>query len=255
MVITLNQILVFALILARIIGVISFAPFFSNRTLLSSGKMALILWLTILIVFVVPLPLELPKGNTVFIIAIVMELLIGALIGFATDLLVSGIEFAGSLMDTQAGLSVSAVLDPSTGKNAALFERFLRRTAILIFLIVDGHHMVLSAVYQSFRVLPVGAPVHIAQGSYFVLGLGKEIFAIALQLASPIILVIFLVDFSFGMLNRVAEQINVFQLGFQIKPIVSLFIFLAISPGLVQSILMIIETVLTNVVGLLNTMQ
>ena len=75
-------------------------------------------------------------------------------------------------------------------------------------------------------------------------------------MAAPIILVIFLVDFCFGILNKVAEQINVFQLGFQIKPIVSVLIFLGITPGVVFVVIRILEQIMDNIIkvlGLLTT--
>ncbi|MFT5171161.1 MAG: flagellar biosynthetic protein FliR [Candidatus Marinamargulisbacteria bacterium] len=255
MIVTLDQISVFGLVVARVLGVIVLAPFFSNRQLISSGKMALVFWFSILIIFVIPLPGDAPNDSLSFILAIVAEVLIGALIGFTSDLLVTGIEFAGSLMDTQAGLSVASILDPSTGKNAALLELLLRYSAIMIFLLIDGHHLVLSAIQQSFNLLPVGSAIDLTRGSRYVIELGKDIFTIAVHLSAPILLIVFLIDFSFGMLNRVSEQINIFQLGFQVKPSLSLLIFLAITPGLVQSILSILEDVLDRLTMLLGHLQ
>ncbi len=77
----------------------------------------------------------------------------------------------------------------------------------------------------------------------YVAQLGTYIFGLAVQLSMPILLVVFMVDFGFGMLNKVAEQINVFQMGFQIKPIVSVLVFLAIAPGLVSQIYGIMEVI------------
>ena len=75
---------------------------------------------------------------------------------------------------------------------------------------------------------------------------------IGLKLAAPIILVIFIVDFSFGILNKVAEQVNVFQLGFQVKPSVAIIIFLGISPNFGTILVDIIETVMDYLVTLLG---
>ena len=81
-----------------------------------------------------------------------------------------------------------------------------------------------------------------------------HLFKIGLNLAAPIILVIFIVDFSFGILNKVAEQINVFQLGFQIKPLVSAFIFLGITPGLVFIVIRVLETIMDHTIKVLGIM-
>lgn len=255
MIITIAHVTTFFLIAARLIGLIFWAPFFSDRQIFAMAKVALVFWTASLLIFVVPLPANLPDTNLAFLLALLMEYFIGMLLGFTSSIMVTAIEFAGSLMDTQAGLSVASMLDPSTGRNAALFERLLKNVAILIFIVIDGHHMILSVFQQSFQVLPVGAPIHITEPMRFLMSLGKEIFRIGVQLAAPIILVVFLVDFAFGLLNRVAEQINVFQLGFQIKPTVSLIIILAITPALVYSILNIMEGIMEQLLELISLMQ
>ncbi|RAP38745.1 hypothetical protein DID80_02520 [Candidatus Marinamargulisbacteria bacterium SCGC AAA071-K20] len=255
MFITMVHVTTFFLIAARLIGLIFWAPFFSDKQIFAMAKVALVIWASALLIFVVPMPTQLPGTNMTFFLALLMEFMIGMMLGFAASIMVIAIEFAGSLMDTQAGLSVASMLDPSTGRNAALFERMLKNVAILIFIIIDGHHMILSIFQQSFLVLPVGAPINMLEPIEFLLTLGKEIFRIGVRLAAPIILVVFIVDFAFGLLNRVAEQINIFQLGFQIKPTVSLIIILAITPALVYSILNIMEGVMKQLLELLSLMQ
>jgi len=254
MIVTFDQILVFVFVLSRLVGVFSLAPFFSNRQIFSLSKVALLIWMAGLLIFVLPLPVSMPQGSLSILIVLVMEFILGVAIGFTADLLISGIEFAGALMDTQAGLSVASLLDPSTGANAALFQLFLKWVSLLLFVMLDGHHMVLSAVTNSFQVLPIASPVNMSEGAWFLVSLGKDIFKVAVMLSAPILLVVFIVDFAFGMLNRVAEQINVFQLGFQLKPSVALIIFLAISPGMVNSIQGLIESVMENLVTLMGTM-
>ena len=255
MIITMAQVLTYFLILSRLIGVILTAPVFSSRQIFVLAKMAMVIWTAALLIFVVPLPARLPDTNFAFFLALIVELLIGVLIGFTADLMITSIEFAGSIMDTQAGLSVASLLDPSTGRNAALLEQVLKKVAVIIFILIDGHHMVLSALQQSFNVLPVGAPVDMANAGRFVLTFGKDIFKVAVQLSAPILLIVFLVDFGFGILNRVAEQINVFQLGFQVKPIVAILVLLAITPSLVQSILSIMEGVMEKLISVMSSLQ
>jgi flagellar biosynthetic protein FliR len=255
LIITFEQVIIFLLILSRFTGMMALAPFFSEKGLPVIIKVALLFWVSGLLIFIVPLPEVVPNELMLILIAVAMEFAVGAAIGFTADLLIAGVEFAGGLMDTQAGLSVAASLDPSSGINAAIFQKFLRRTVILLFLILDGHHMVLAVVVNSFHILPVAHPVNISKGALFLVSLGTDIFRAAVILSAPIILVIFVVDFSFGVLNRVAEQINVFQLGFQVKPLIGLIIFLAISPGLVSAIMGLIESVMENLVHLMGVLK
>lgn len=255
MIITVDQVLTFFMIFSRFSGIVVSAPFFNNRQLFSAGKVALMFWASALWIFLVPLPVKSPDSMATFMLSLILEFLIGVMIGFVADIIISAIELAGALIDTQAGLSVASMLDPTTGRNAALFELFLKWVATMIFVLMDGHHMILTALHKSFTMIPIGSPLHFSQGAYFILQFGQHLFKAAIQLAAPIILVVFLVDFAFGMLNRVAEQINVFQLGFQIKPTVSVVVFLAMTPTLAAAIQKMMESMMENMILLMTNLQ
>ncbi len=242
---------VFLMIMTRMIGVVSTAPVFSRKEFFTLGRLALTFWTSALLIYVVPAPLTPPDTGLLFVLAFITEFLIGVMMGFIMDIFITSIEFAGSLMDTQAGLSVSAMLDPSSGRSLPLLSLLLKWTATMLFLIINGHHLVLSALVESYRLLPVGSPVNFARGSLYLVSLGTDIFMIGVQLAAPIMLVVFMIDFGFGMLNKVAEQVNVFQLGFQIKPIVSLAVFLATAPGLLESVYRIMDLLSHKLIKLL----
>ena len=233
-------------------GMIVTAPFFQIKSIFSLGKVVLTFWISILVMFIVPLPQDLPMDMLSFFLALIVELGVGLIIGFTANLVMVAIEFGGMLMDTQAGLSSASVLDPTSGKNAALLELLMKQLAVMLFLIMNGHHLVLSTIFESFSIIPLGEPVNFTDGSEFLFSLGTDLFSIGLKLASPIILVIFLVDFSFGILNKVAEQINIFQLGFQLKPTVSIIIFLGIAPGFVLILIGVIEIVMDYLIKLLG---
>ena len=252
MILTYYQLSVFFLIFARFSGMVLISPFLSMKSLFSLGKVGLVFWASVLIMFIVPLPQTLPNSLFVYFFALLVELAIGLIIGFTANLIIMAIEFGGMLMDTQAGLSSASVLDPTSGKNSALLELMMKYLSLMLFLIVNGHHMVISAVFESFSIMPLGQPVDFAAGSQYLVSLGSALFFIGLKLAAPIILVIFIVDFSFGILNKVAEQVNVFQLGFQVKPSVAIIIFLGISPNFGTILVDIIETVMDYLVNLLG---
>ncbi len=241
--------------MTRMLGVILTAPVFSRREVFAMSKIMIAFWTSSLLIFVVPVSRELPTTSIQFLFTLVTEITIGAMIGFVLDLFVTGIEFAGSLMDTQAGLSVASLLDPSSGRNITLMSLLLKWVAFMMFLAIDGHHLVLSAVVQSFKIIPVGGQANLAAGAYEVLKLGSYILYLGVQLSAPILLVVFLIDFGFGMLNKVAEQVNVFQLGFQIKPSISLLVFLAIAPSIVGSIYKILDFITAHLLQLFHALQ
>ena len=125
----------------------------------------------------------------------------------------------------------------------------------MMFLQINGHHMVIAMVHKSFSLIPIGVIPNFSLAGKYIANLGTDLFGLALQLSVPILLIVFLVDFSFGMLSRVAPQVNVFQLGFQLKPTISLIIFLAIAPGMIQSIFIMLEDLTEHTIRVLYLMQ
>jgi len=242
---------VFLLIMTRMIGVIVTAPVFSRKEFFTLGKLALTFWTSALLIYVVPAPVTPPDTGLQFILMFMTEFLIGVMMGFIMDIFIVSIEFAGSLMDTQAGLSVSATLDPSSGRSLPLLSLLLKWTATMLFLSINGHHLVLSALMESYRLLPIGSPINFSRGALYLVSTGADIFMIGVQISAPIMLVVFMIDFGFGMLNKVAEQVNVFQLGFQIKPIVSLTVFLATVPGVMSAVYRIMDLLTGRLMKLL----
>ncbi len=243
MVISAVHLSVFFLVFARIGGMFQTAPVFSRKDIFGVAKIAIVFWMSALILFVVPLPAHIPDKPLLFVVALIIEFLLGATIGYVAQLMFAAVAFAGSLMDTQAGLSVASILDPASGHSTTLIELILKWMVLIIFLVINGHHMLLSAVYQSFKLFPVGGMnVNFPNAAEYLASLGGSVFLTAAKLAAPIMLIVFLVDFVFGMLARVAPQVNVFQLGFQVKPSIALIIFFAVSPGLVAIIGALMQT-------------
>lgn len=241
MVISQEQVIAFSLVFARLIMMVGAAPVFSNKEVFGLAKIMLMFWISSLLLFYIPLPISFPVTTIGYVIAILLEMVIGMLLGYVVHLMVYGIQLAGSFMDTQAGLSVATILDPSSGTTATLIQRLMGQMVMLVFLLVNGHHVILGTLIQSFSAVPIGMPFNLGNSARFVAESTIFVFQLGLQISAPILLIVFLVDFGFGMLSRVAPQVNVFQLGFQLKPIVSLFILLAVMPVMVDIMNFIIE--------------
>ena len=215
------------------------------------AKVAFTFWISSLLIFYIPLPEQLPDTPILLLFAIMLEFITGALMGFMTELFVIALAFAGSLMDTQAGLSVASLLDPATGSPTTLLSKLMNQLGLLLFLLLNGHHMVMSLMVNSFRALPVAYSMNLYDSILYLLNASVKIFSIGVRFAAPILLIVFIIDFGFGMLSRVAPQINVFQLGFQVKPILSLFVLLLIGPGMVDLMNLLLDDIVQDTMNLL----
>jgi flagellar biosynthetic protein FliR len=257
MILTIAQLEIFFFILARIIGVFIQAPLFNSRSFPAAAKIAFALWLSIVLWFVTPVSPILPTTVVGFILTLIAEVALGFIIGFICNVLFIALQSAGEMMDLQMGLSVAQALDPVFGAVISVIGRLIFFTALIAFITFDGHHLLLSALHQSFTALPAGKIANFATYNLTeqMLGLGSTLWMTAIKLAAPIILLIFLSDFTFGIVSRVAPQVNVFMLGFQVKPMLGLFGVLLTLPFLIKYVGKLIESMATEIIKLLAILK
>jgi flagellar biosynthetic protein FliR len=257
MVLSVAQIEVFFFILARIAGIFIQAPLFNSRSFFMAGKIALIIWTSAILWFVTPVAAALPTTLAGFVLTLAAEVAVGFLIGFVANILFIAIQSAGEIIDMQMGLSVAQALDPVFGAVISVIGRLIFFVALIVFIAFDGHHLLLAAFHNSFTLLPAGQIANFGNAALVEqLGaLGTGLWLTAIKIAAPVILLIFLADFSFGIVSRVAPQVNVFMLGFQVKPILGLFGISLLAPFIVKYIGRLIETMGGEIVKLLMVIR
>jgi len=255
--IRLELIAVFFLILGRILGVFLQAPILNSRSFPVFAKTALAIWITIVLLFVTPITTSIPATFLAFILALIFEVAVGFTIGFVCNIIFLAIQAAGEIIDMQMGLSVATALDPTFGAVISVVGRITFFLTMIIFLAVNGHHLVLSALHQSFTVLPAGKMANFAAPNLIILliSLGSHLWLTAIKLSAPIVLLIFISDFTFGIVSRIAPQVNVFMLGFQVKPSLGLFGISLTLPFIVQYIIKTIEYMAEQLIILVNVIK
>jgi len=257
MILGVQQIEVFFLIFARIIGIFIQAPLISSRSIPATVKVGFAVWMTMVLWFVTPIYNILPTSLVGFVIALVFEVAIGYTMGFICYMLFLAVQAAGEFMDTQMGLSVASTLDPIFGATISVIGRLSFYLSLVIFVTANGHHMLFSALHQSFTYLPVGKLANFTSPALFtqLIDVFSTVWATSFKLAAPVMLLIFLSDFSFGIVSRVAPQVNVFMLGFQVKPILGLMGIMLALPLIVKYINTLIALMLQQMVILSQTIK
>jgi flagellar biosynthesis protein FliR len=169
---------------------------------------------------------SIPSIQTPDIIAsALLQFFIGAALGFVTLLMFSAVQAAGDLLDVFGGFTLAQAYDPLSMAQSSIFGRFYNLVAVTLLFASQGHQLILRGFMQTYRTLPLNASF--SMGTFdelLIKGVG-EMFVAALQIAGPLIAVLFLTDVAFGLLNRVAPALNAFQLGFPAK------IFLVLTVG------------------------
>ncbi len=156
-----------------------------------------------------------PASWPALLLLVAREVFLGFCLGLVIRCLISGIQMAGNLAALQMGFGMVTLLDPqSPAQNAVIGDLFLK-LATLLFLVSDGHHLLLTLLAQSFRDLPLRAdlplPAALAQG---LVRLGVWMFQVAVKLAAPILAVVFLTQVALGLVSRAVPQVQVMLLSF-----------------------------------------
>ena len=193
----------------------------------------------VLAVFVYPLivpkvPPPMQQDLMVLVVLFLKEAFYGVLIGFSAAIVFYAYEGVGQMIDNQRGVSIARLLIPQLGEQGSISGLFLFQLGMVIYLALGGHLLFLEGFFRSFEVLPVLAFPTTGPGLFPLMTpcmkITGEVLYIALQMSAPVIIAICLADIILGLANRVAPQINVWELGFHVKGYVGiLLLFLALT--------------------------
>jgi flagellar biosynthetic protein FliR len=224
----------FLLVFCRITAFFVTAPLISMRSVPAPFRIGIAFFMT-LFTFM-SIEVQFMEIDAAYILMVLREVLIGVLLGFVAFMFFTVIQISGSFVDMQMGFGVANVIDPMTGMQSPLVGNFKYFLALLIFLSLDGHHYLLTAIMNSYEWVPLDnmffARIYEGSISSFLLRTLSTMFVLAFQLTAPMIVAIFLVDLGLGMLARTAPQFNVFILGLPLKNMVGFLILLVMIPGL-----------------------
>ncbi|MBC7796917.1 MAG: flagellar biosynthetic protein FliR [Pyrinomonadaceae bacterium] len=228
---------------ARILAFLVIVPFFGGNAVPSRIKVATA---TALVIIVYPslaadLPTDgspLPFGPVGFIALLAKESFVGFTLGFIATSIFEAIQVAGRVIDLQRGSTMAEVYAPQVQTRVSEIGQFKLQLAIVIFLAIGAHHLFLGALLESFTFIPAMKFPHIESGwsptVAFITKLTGMMFAIGVQLAIAPVIALLLTDLFFGMINRVAPQINVFFLSLPVKMMVGLIVVALALPLLQQ---------------------
>ena len=249
--ITLDQNWIEAFLLAsvRMIAFLVIAPPFSYNAFPARVKAMLGLGLALAVAPQVSQGYS-ALGTGAFFMALVLELLVGALLGFLVLVVFSAVQSAGNLIDTFGGFQLAQAFDPQSMVNGAQFTRVFQITALALLFASDGYQLIIGGLLRSFTALPLTGGVDLSEPAAAMVTAVSQMFLAAVQIAGPLLVVLFLADAGLGLLTRVAPALNAFALGFPLKILLTLtlasMVFLAL-PRIVSSLVSTIVRAVTGV--------
>lgn len=233
----------FILSFSRFFAFIAVVPFFGGRFVPTKVKIAVA---TALVVITYPtLIAELPTdGNQIgfgvvtFSGLIAKEIFVGFTLGFVASLVFEAVRVAGRVADFQRGLMTKELFDFQTQQTVSQFEQFQFQLAIVVFLTIGAHRFFITSLVKSFEVIPILKFPQIESGwtpaAEFLTVMTANVLSIGIQLAVPIVITLLITDLIFGLINRIAPQINVFFLSLPAKMWIGIFVLSVMTTFLVE---------------------
>lgn len=218
-----RELLLFGLLLARTMPMVFLTPFLGGQLVPPEIKMGLGILLTILVWPMASDSLTAPLEISAlpFLIMMLKEVFVGFAIGQVNSLIFYAMETAGRMIDTARGSSMSEVTDPhSHHRNTTTGELYFQ-LLLVFFVAIGGHHIFLDSFFYSFSVLPLNETLDyklaLKPFAEYAMTLTAQVMLIATVLSAPAVAATFITDVVFGIMNRVAPQLNAYFMAMPVK--------------------------------------
>ncbi len=224
-----TQFKVFLLVLVRVGVIVFLMPAFGTRAAPAQVKAAICLVLALILAPITAFTTtDFPEEPIQFLITLVGELFLGLTLALILRLIFGGLQLAGQMIGFQMGFSVANVVDPQTGAQSVVMAQFAYLIALLLFLVSNGHHMVLYTLFESLKILHPGA-VTVTEGLYKVVThFTREMFILSVKLLAPVMAILLFSQVALGILAKTVPQMNLLILSFGLNIGLGLF-FLGLS--------------------------
>lgn len=241
---SVGNIILFMAILTRLSGLFASAPLFSTYPIPMQVK----IWLAASIAFIL---FPIVQHNTQFVVPnsvpaltliLFKEFLIGFAMGFCANIIFVGIELGVNMFAIQMGISADQALNPSSGGNSPVITQAYTYLASMLFIIIGAHQWLFSAIYNSFKTMPVGygfafSPEIIGE----IVRMTSQLFNIGLSIALPIFGVLFITDILLGFTSKMMPQMNIFMVSIPLKIYLGLLLSLIFVRPMAEYMVVMIE--------------
>jgi len=225
----------------RVLAVFTAAPLFSSRAFPLRARIGLAFF----IAFAAQPSLQ---GQPIISIvgpdamgAVAQQVGIGLAIGFTVRLVFAAVELAGEVVGFQMGLGFASFFNPALNTQSSAVARFFGQMATFLFVVMNGHLMVLMAVIKSFDKFPVDQNFLEAIGQMKIYDFGTDLFASGLWIALPMVGMLMFANLALGIVSRVAPQMNIFAIGFPVTLTVGMIGIAATLPMLDQPFMALMD--------------
>lgn len=253
--ILIGDFVIVLMIFLRIISMIITAPVLSN----SAFPMLAKIFLAMVLAYIVFLTID--KSNIIIepdLVSITLngirEVLIGFIMGYMLNFIFYGISYAGTLIGFDMGLMMAEVMNPMQEINNNVVGEVIYYVSMMIFILINGHHYIISAVVASFDVIPIAKFSMTLPVVEMIVKYSFAVFTIALKIASPVLVSFFLIHIAEGIISRVIPNIQVFFISQPAKIAIGFVFLSALAPIYVFAIKNLLQNYESQLTEIIKTM-
>lgn len=224
----LPHMVAFMLVAFRMAGIFMLAPMFGSNLIPVQVKALLSVVLAFCVYPILPPQPAVHLTMMTLPVTIGSEMLIGLVIGFGASLPLIAMQLGGLMMGQQLGLGFAQVVNPEYGENTDVVGQMLFLAALTIFILMNGHHALLTTLVHSFSSVPLGGYMPGADVLQVMTGLLAAMFELGVRVAAPLLCLVFLETVAMGFIARTVPQLNILSLGFPLRIIIGFMLVIAL---------------------------
>jgi flagellar biosynthesis protein FliR len=215
----------FLLVVLRTSCLLVFWPIWDSRFIPIQVRVFSLLTIALALTPVVaPLLPPFPTAGPALVMLVLQEFLLGLSLGLLVRFILAGAQMAGSLLSVQMGFGMVTLIDPQSRSQSTIIADLFLFLAVLVFITSNGHHALLRLLVLSFQEAPVGRPFSVPGALFlFLPGFGALMYQMAVMLAAPVLVALFLTQVSLGLIARAVPRIQVMLLSFPLTIALGLF--------------------------------
>jgi flagellar biosynthetic protein FliR len=255
---TLNEYLIFALVLLRMSGLVVFAPFFGGENFPQRARIGLAVFLSVLVfpsagetLHGMGLPLNLVELGVLGI----REIFVGVVIGYGAGLLFTGTQLAGELIGQQIGFALANVVDPITEQEVGLISFFKFSLTLILFLGLNLHLFMVQVLSYSYEAVGLGQSILRSELALALIELFGRIYQVGVISGGPVLLVMLMVSVTIGFLVRTMPQLNIMVVGLPLRTMVGLLTLMVAIRPFCHTVTYLADRFMRDVAGLVHLLS
>jgi flagellar biosynthesis protein FliR len=251
----ITQLQIFLLVFIRMASVFMTAPLLGSRNVPFMTKIGFAFLVAFIIYPVLDHNMALPDQALTYGLYVVNQAIIGIIIGYASYMIFAAIQLSGQIIDLQMGFGIVNVIDPMSNTQVSIIGQFQFILGVLIFLSINGHHVLFQAMTDSFRIVPLDRVGITGETASKLADLFFNMIIIAFKIAGPATLALFLTNVTLGFIARTIPQMNVFLVGLPLNILVGMLAVMVSLPIIVNMFNALLTDMWNDIYYLMQSMR